>query len=751
MAGKTYNSRLGNTTLSNQENFKMRSFRNSIFASLTVAAMLLSTFGFVVARPDEGMYTPDQIASLPLAARGLKIKPADIYNPAGGGLSEAVVRLSIGCSAEFVSPQGLILTNHHCGYDALVAASTPEKNYGEVGYRADSQAQELPAQGYSIDIPERTQEVTAQVRKGTEGLSGVALDQALRKNATDLQTTEQAKAPKGSKVEIQPVDNGYFFYLYQTHRINDVRIVFAPPKNIGFYGGDPDNFEWTRHDGDFTFMRAYVAPDGTSAPYSASNVPYKPRKYLTLNIGPKNEGDFVFVLGYPGGTTRYRESQNVEYAQNVNFPFIVDFLTTQSNALQQIGREDEDKRIKLQAEVFELNNSIKAYAGGVEAMKRAHIADQRKAEEAKFATWIAADPARRQKYGTLLSDIDTLYKNTYATSARDRLLRTLPGINTPITQTPMPIFKELVDAVAAVQVHKALTDDKRSEIQDVYKGREPIVEYELQRYFLHAIADLPANQKFAAAETIFSGQAGRARRQGEELLAEGIAEKDFATPDAIFSLYSLTPEQFQQKYPAVWQLATGLMTEQPQILQRLGKFNAEIGPLRIQYMRGMCEMRGVTPYPDANFTQRFTFGNIKGYSPREAVQYSPFTTLKGVLEKDTGVEPFNAPPKLRELQNAHDFGRYGVGDSVPVDFLATLDIIGGNSGSPVMNGYGEQVGIVFDGNYEGLGNDYFFSPEYGRTIAVDIRYVLFLVEKFGNEPWIVNELTIKGAAKGKTA
>lgn len=730
----------------------MSSFRNSIFASLTTTAMLLSSFGFVIAGPDEGMYTPDQIASLPLAARGLKIRPTDIYNPAGGGLSEAVVRLSIGCSAEFVSPQGLILTNHHCGYDALVAASTPEKNYGEVGYKANSRDDELPAgANYSIDIPERTVEVTAQVRKGTEGLTGSALDQALQKNAEELKNAEQAKAPAGSTVEIQPVDNGYFFYLYQTRRINDIRIVYAPPKNIGFYGGDPDNFEWTRHDGDFTFMRAYVAPDGTAAPYSASNVPYKPKKYLTVSIGPKNEGDFVFVLGYPGGTTRYRESQDVEYAQNVNFPFIVDFLTTQSSALQQIGRDDEDKRIKLQADVFELNNSIKAYAGGVEAMKRAHLVDQRRAEEAKFATWIAADPARRQKYGALLSDIDTLYKTTNATAARDRLLRTIPGINTPAAQTPMPVFKELVDAVAAVQAHKTITDAKRSEIQSVFKDREPIVERELIRYFLEAFADLPANQKFAPIEGVFTGQAGRARRQGEELLADSIAEKDFGSPDAVIALYNMTPEQFQQKYPAIWQLATALSAEQPQIQQRRARFNAEIGTLRTHYMRGMAEMRGVTPYPDANFTQRFTFGNIKGYSPREAVQYSPFTTLKGVLEKDTGIPPFNAPPKLRELQNAHDFGRYGVGDSVPVDFLATLDIIGGNSGSPVMNEYGEQVGIVFDGNYEGLGNDYFFSPDYGRTIAVDIRYVLFLTEKFGNAGWILNEMTVKGAAKGKGA
>jgi Peptidase S46 len=729
----------------------MKSIRNAIFSSLTVSAMLLSSFGFALAKPDEGMYTPDQIAKLPLAARGLKIKPSDIYNPRGGGLSEAVVRLSIGCSAEFVSPEGLVLTNHHCGYDALVAASTPEKNYGEIGYKADSRAQELPAKGYSLDIPERTEEVTTQVKKGTEGLTGDALAQAIQKNVVALKAAEQAKAPAGSTVEIQPVDSGYFYYLYQTHKISDIRIVYAPPKNIGFYGGDPDNFEWTRHDGDFTFMRAYVAPDGTSAEYSASNVPYKPKKFLTLNIGPKSEGDFVFVLGYPGGTTRYRESQAVEFAQNVNFPFIVNFLTTQSNTLQQIGKDDEEKRVKLQAEVFELNNSIKAFAGGVEAIKRARLVDQKRAEEAKFATWIAADPAHRRKYGTLLSDIDRLYKSYYATSARDRLLRTMPGISTAAAQTPMPVFKELVDAVAAVQAKKGITDAKKAEIAEVYKDREPAVERELLRYFLQALAELPADQKFAPVENAFGSLKSSARRQAEEAFVESIVEKDFATPDSIVALYSLTPEQFQQKYPQIFQFATALTAEQPIIRQRLGKFNAEIDPLRMLYMQGMSEMKGITPYPDANFTQRFTFGNIKGYSPREAVQYSPFTTLKGVLEKDTGIEPFNAPPKLRELQNAHDFGRYGVGDTVPVDFLATLDIIGGNSGSPVLNGNGEQVGIVFDGNYEGLGNDMFFSPEYGRTIAVDIRYVLFLTEKFGGAGWILTELTVKGASKSKAA
>ena len=732
----------------------MRSIRSYLFSYAMVTAMLLSSFGFAVAKPDEGMYTPDQIAKLPLAQRGLKIKPQDIYNPKGGGLSEAIVRLSIGCSAEFVSPDGLILTNHHCGYDALVAASTPEKNYGEVGYRSANRGEELPAKGYSIDIPERTEEVTAQVTKGTESLTGAALADALKKNAADLQAAEQAKAPAGSTVQIQPVDNGFFYYLYQTHKISDIRIVYAPPKNIGFYGGDPDNFEWTRHDGDFTFMRAYVAPDGKAAEYSTSNVPYKPKKYLTLNIGPKNEGDFVFVLGYPGGTTRYRESQNVAFAQDINFPFIVDFLSTQSSALQQIGRDDESKRVKLQAEVFELNNSIKAYAGGVEAMKRAKVVDQRRAEEANLANWIAQNPDRQKKYGTVLADIDRLYKADYATSQRDRLLRTLPGLGTPVAQTPMPIFKELVDAAAAVQNKKALTDQKKAEIQSVFANREPDIERALVRYFLLAIDKLPANQRFDAYDTLLSGQTGATeRRLAAEAIADSIAVKDFTTPESVIALYSMTPEQFNEKHQEIWKIATALIADQPAIGKRQADFNSGIGPLRVTYMRALTEMRGTTPYPDANFTQRFTFGNIKGYSPREAVKYSPFTTLKGVLEKDTGIEPFNAPPKLRELQNARDFGRYGVGDSVPVDFLATLDIIGGNSGSPVMNGYGEQVGIVFDGNYEGLGNDYFFSPDYGRTIAVDIRYVLFLTEKFGDAGWILKEMTIKGggAAKGKNA
>ncbi|MEO7659049.1 MAG: S46 family peptidase, partial [Pyrinomonadaceae bacterium] len=249
---------------------------NSRFISLAMmVAMCFSSFTFAIGAPDEGMYAPDQISQLPLGKRGLKIKPIDIYNPAGGGLTDAVIRLSIGCTAEFVSPDGLILTNHHCGFDALVKASTPEKDLVETGFKTNGRSGEILAKDYSIFITNRAEDVTAKIKAGTNGLTGDALAAAYKKNTEDLTAAEQANAPAGSTIRIQMLNSGFFFYLYQTTQIKDVRVVYAPPRNIGVFGGDPDNFEWTRHTGDFTFLRAYTAPDGSSAAYSPNNIPYK--------------------------------------------------------------------------------------------------------------------------------------------------------------------------------------------------------------------------------------------------------------------------------------------------------------------------------------------------------------------------------------------------------------------------------------------------------------------------------------------
>ena len=724
----------------------------NIFSSLILTlAILLSSFSPALANFDEGMFTPDQIAKLPLKQKGLKISSSELYNPNGTDISDAIVRLSIGCTAEFVSPKGLILTNHHCGFDALVAASSAGKDYGKDGYKADAMADEIKAEDYSVFITNRVEDITAKVKKGTENLSGKELADALKKNAETLEKEEGAKVEaSGAKVRIQSLNSGYFYYLYETMEIKDIRVVYAPPYNIGQFGGDPDNFEWTRHGGDFTFLRAYVSPDGKSAEYSPNNVPYKPKKFLTMSLNGVKENDFVFVMGYPGGTTRYRESQSVEYSQNVNFPFIVDYLQTWSDALTEIGKDDEEKRIKLQGEIFSLLNSVKAFDGGVTAMKRANIVQQKRDEETKLANWIVANPARDAKYGTVLARLKSVSDDFYKTAARDRVLRTFPNPGAT------PLFGQLYGAIINAQAGKVLTDaekvKKLNEIQATLAAREPSVEREMLQYFLKATADLPEGQKFATAETLFNRFQGKERRTAEATFAESIAEnKDFDTADEVLGLYSMSLNDMKKKYPNIVEFVLGFSVARNDIVARTGKFNSEIDGLRLLYQQGMAEMKNSTPYPDANGTLRFTFGNVKGYNPREAVTYSPFSTLKGVIEKDTGVDPFDVPQKLKDLQNSKDFGRYGVGDSVPVNFLSTTDIIGGNSGSPIMNGYGEQVGIVFDGNYEGLGNDIFFAPNYDRTISVDIRYVLFVTEKFGNAKWIVDEMTVKGGTKTKRA
>jgi hypothetical protein len=716
----------------------MKLRKNPFVAATMLAALILSSFTFVLAAPDEGMFPPDKIASLPLARKGLKIKPSDIYNPANGGLTDAIIRLDNGCTAEFVSPDGLILTNHHCGFDALVQASTAEKDLVNTGFNAGSRAGEIEAKGYTITLTNRIEDVTARVKAGTETLTGEALAAAIKKNTDDVQKAEQAKAPKGSTVRIQMLNNGYFHYLYETSQIQDIRVVYAPPKDIGVYGGDPDNFEWTRHTGDFTFLRAYVAPDGSPAAYSANNVPHKPKKFLTMNIGGLKDGDFVFVMGFPGGTTRYRESWSVQYARDANFPFLEKWLTALGDTLRQIGSTDEEKRVALQSDIANFDNSRKAFGGGHLQLKRVHAVQQRQAEEAKMAAWIAADPARQQKYGTILSELKALSEETNATQMRDVIMRRFPDPNS------MAVFGQVIAAATAVKMGKTLNDAEKAKTLAAFKQalaeRDQVFEREMLKFFFKAFDELPADQRFAAADQKFGNLKGKERREAEAAFATQIATSPLATPENLLALYSSTWAQIQQQHP----FAAAMVDERAALAARTAKFAGQIDRLRLAYQEVLAGMRGNTPYPDANFTMRFSHGNVKGYQKREAESATPFTTMRGMIEKDTGEYPFRAPDKLKEMQLAGDFGRYGENGSVGVNFLSTTDIIGGNSGSPILNGNGEQVGICFDGNFEGLGNDFYYDTEKNRTISVDIRYVLFITEKFGGAKWVVDEMKVVG-------
>jgi hypothetical protein len=722
----------------------MNQKKNTLLSLVLTLAITISLFSFAIARVDEGMYTPDRIGSLTnLKKRGLKISPLEIYNPAGGGLTDAVIRLSIGCTAEFVSPEGLILTNHHCGFDALVSASTPEKDLVETGFKADNKAGEIPAKGYSIFVTQRVEDVTAKINAGTEGLSGEALAAAIKKNTDALTAAEQAKAPAGSTIRIQMLNNGYFHYLYQTQQIKDIRVVYAPPRNIGVFGGDPDNFEWTRHTGDFTFLRAYTAPDGSSAEYAPSNVLLKPKKFLTMNIGGLKEDDFVFVLGYPGGTTRYRESQSIEFARDANFPFLAAWLDARSDAMRLIGESDEKKRIAFQSDIASYDNAFKVYDGGGLRLRLANVVEKRQAEEAQFSAWINGNPDRQKKYGSVLADLKSMSAKSNQYAKRDVILRRIPS----------PEMAILGQVYAAVAGGKTLPDSERpaklADIQKAIADREPVYEREMIKFFLKAFADLPEGQKFEWAETYFKDKGNR--RAAEEAFAKSIAEGSYWTAETLAALYGPQTMEYRPERDDVKGFAMAIKKEKDAATARAAEFASNIDRVRLLYQQGLAEMRGVAPYPDANSTLRFSYGNIKGYSPREAEFRTPFTTIKGMIEKDTGMNPFDVPQKIKDLQRAQDFGRYGQGDSVVVNFLSTTDIIGGNSGSPILNGNGEQVGLCFDGNYEGLGNDFYYDPERNRTISVDIRFVLFVVEKFGDAKWIVDEMKIVGGGKAKAA
>lgn len=703
---------------------------------------------------DEGMLLPDTIAQLPwkkLKQRGLKIPFSDIYNPGGVSLKDAVVIVG-GGTGEFVSPEGLLLTNHHVAFDALVSASSQANDYGTNGFMAKTRAEEMPAKGYNVTITQDLKDVTAEILSGiSETTSPAERTLAIQAKSDALEKAGTAEA-EGISVSVLPMNEGLSYYKFTYLELSDVRIVYAPPKSIGFFGGDPDNFEWPRHCGDFTFMRAYVGPNGKPAVYSTANVPYKPKKFLPLSLGGIKEGDFTMVLGYPGSTRRYRESYSVAYNQDIAMPFSIGIYSRQIDALEDAGKKDAALRIKLQSAIFGLNNELKNLQGSVIAMRRANIVEKKRADEASFTSWLNADPARKTKYGEVLPTLDKAYQ-ILTTTAQQNLL--------------IPQLLNSSDLIAIASfAHSAAADKEkpagernprlgvpgilrvRAQIPGILAGRNPAVERDLLTYLLRRADELPAAQKIDFIEKRFGHLKDEPRRRAEEDFAREIVDsKRYSTAESLSALLDLSTAQQRDLREPLLEFAAQLSDEVARTQPRQQAFNATVARWRPLLVQGMSEMRAVKPYPDANRTLRFTYGEVKGYLPHDAAIYLPFTTLSGVVDKDTGREPFDVPEKLKQLYRAHDFGRYATADgaNVPVDFLSTTDIIGGNSGSPIMNGRGEQVGIVFDGNYEGLGNDFFYNDPKGRAISVDIRYVLFLTDKFGGAGYLLKELDIRNA------
>jgi Peptidase S46 len=726
-------------------------FRLSRAGRLVLVALLLFTLAAPVSRADEGMFMPDALGRLPidkLNQRGLKIPITDIYNAAGASLKDAIVIID-GGTGEFVSPEGLLLTNHHVAFDALVAASTPEKDYVAKGFTARTRAEEIQAPNYTVTITEELRDVTSEVLGPiAASLAGEEREQAIAQRVAALEVAWRMRAGQGRRVRVQALNEGLSYYIFTTMVLRDVRLVYAPPNSVGQFGGETDNFEWPRHGADFTFLRAYVGPDGQPADYSPNNLPFKPKKFLSLSMGGVKEGEFMMVLGYPGTTRRYRESHSAFYSQEVNWPFLVDLYTNYIRALEDVGRDDPALRIKLQSDIADYSNSLKLYAGSIPALRRANLVAKKRQEEEAFARWVAADASRKAKYGEVLPGLDKAYAEFLSTAQRDQVVEQMFSVSDLVGITflanQFAVNKERPEAERNPLFSSVAMARIRARFPSILGARRPSVERALLTYLLRKANELPADQKIEAIEKRFGQLKGEARRRAEEEFARAVVDsKRYSTAEGLSSLFELSTAQLSGLHDPLVDFSAEISAEERRRSLQAQSFNETVDRLRPLLMAGMSEMRGAPAYPDANRTLRFTYGEVKGYAPREAVIYQPFTTLAGVIEKDQGHGEFEVPERLKQLYRARDFGPYAAGRDVPVDFIATTDIIGGNSGSPILNGRGEQVGIVFDGNYEGLGNDYLYSEATNRTISVDIRYVLFILDKFGGAGYLLKEMEIK--------
>ena len=707
----------------------------------TLILILLLAFG-LMGRADEGMWMPHQMKDLNLQAQGLQMDPGDLYKKDGTGLMSAVVNLG-GGTGEFVSPEGLILTNHHVAYGAIQRASSKEKDYINNGFLSITRDGEILAQGYTAGVLLGYEDVTAKVNayfkpKMTPRQRYDAYDKAQK----DLIAAAE-KAGKDLRCVLASMYSGNAYYLYTFKQIRDVRLVYAPPQDLGNFGGEVDNWMWPRHTCDFSFLRAYVGPDGNAADYSTSNVPYKPKVWLKPSLDGFKEGDFTFVMGYPGRTFRnyaLAELKNDLEAMAKRVKDTQDAIAFYEAA----GKNDKEVEIRYASLVKGQYNGLKNMQGKLEGLERYDLITKKAAQEKELLDWINADPARAKRYGAVVADLATFQARQKAFGSRTELLNGVLGGSVIMSQA-----YTIVRAVPEIQ-----KPDKERElgyqdrnlpqlkqrIQLAERGYVFGTDRELLKWTLKRLkAAHPDVAKWPAAlQGLVAGTDAEIAARVDKMYAEtvlGDSKKRVEFFDLKPAALAAVPDPFLK-------LASDMEKELKVVREESKGLSREGADLKMAYEAAILEMKKGTYPPDANGTIRFTYGPVLGYTPRDAVWYLPQTTVKGVIEKDTGKFPFAVPAKIKDLWKARDFGPYADArlKDVPACFLNTTNVTGGNSGSPTFNAKGEQIGIIFDMTYESVIGDYYIIPELQRSISVDIRWVLFVTDKFSGAKHIIREM-----------
>lgn len=696
----------------------------------------------------EGMFTPDQLQEISgqLEQAGLEIDPETLADLTGFPMG-AVVSLG-GCSASFVSPEGLVVTNHHCARGSVQYNSTAENNYLVDGFLAETKTAELPAApGSRIYVTTEVTDVTERMRAGTEAMAPTDRYAAIEQRNKDI--TAECEEKAGYRCQVASFYGGAQYKLIERLEVRDVRLVYAPADSIGKYGGDIDNWQWPRHTGDFAFYRAYVAPDGSAADFDEANVPYQPEHHLKVSAAGLDDGDFVMAAGYPGSTSRYTLMAEVENTFGWSYPTFQGLLTSWIATIENTAPEGSDARVKYESRLAGLNNYEKNLRGQIDGARRVGLVERRRAREAELAAWIAAD-ASRAELGEAIAALAELSEESaqasrtnfwYNNATRPQLLSAAQRLYRLSKE------RELPNAEREPGYQDRDMTFFRQGLQALDRRFDPAVDKAEWVLFLTGYLQQPASERVAAFDEALGITATTTAADLPALLDGFYADTTLGDTDTRLGLMEADAATFEASEDPFVELAVALYAYERQLEDEAEERAGRSLALRPAYMEAITQWQresGGLTYPDANSTLRITFGNVLGGSPRDGMAYLPFTTLEGITEKDTGEDPFNSPQDLLDRIEAKDYGSYALDSigSVPVNFLSDLDSTGGNSGSATLNSRAELVGLLFDGTFESVNSDWDFDPRTTRTIHVDTRYMLWVMEKVDGADALIEEMDI---------
>ncbi|WP_066836105.1 S46 family peptidase [Rufibacter ruber] len=717
--------------------------------------LLGSLKGF--ARPDEGMWLPmllKQLNEADMQKKGMRLSAEDIYSINKSSLKDAIVQFGGGCTGEIISNQGLLLTNHHCGYGQIQSHSSVENDYLTNGFWAMNRDQEKPNPGLTATFIVRMEDVTKQILGDVPaGLPEAEREQRVQANIKKVQA--QATAGTHYGAIIRPFFYGNEYYMYVTETFKDIRLVGAPPESIGKFGGDTDNWMWPRHTGDFSLFRIYAGPDNKPADYSPKNKPYTPKHHLPISLAGIKEGDFTMVFGFPGRTTEYLPSQAVREIVEISDPAKVKIRTVKLGLLDQDMKADPRVRIQYAAKYASVSNAHKKWIGEMRGLRKLDAVTKKQELEKQFAAWVNQETSRKNTYGQVLPQFEQNYAQLAngITLARDYFNEAVLGVELlsyaqGFSQLAGMIQQNAPEAEVQEQIKKL-----KAGAPGFFKNYNQPTDQKLFEALLQLYAqDVPPTFQPDA----FKSQTQNFKGNWNAFTQEVYGKTSLSTPEKVQEVLSQKPAEILKRLaadPAVQLISSFVGTYRSKVLPTYTSLTDQNTLLNRTYLQGLREMQQNRKfYPDANSTLRVSFGQVDGYKPADGVQYEYYTTLEGIIEKeDPTIVDYYVPAKLKELYQKKDYGPYGVNGTMPVAFIASNHTTGGNSGSPVINAQGQLIGTNFDRNWEGTMSDIMYDPDRVRNISLDARYFLFIVDKFAGAGHLVKEMTLVGASSSAPA